>query len=54
METKDLKEALASKMQDKSQREALSQLLVEYIQPNHIVQDFVGMLLNTRSLNIGK
>jgi hypothetical protein len=53
MDNKEFKEALAGKMQDKSQREALAQILVEYIQPNHITTDYVSMLLNTRSLNIG-
>lgn len=49
----ELKEALASTMKDKSQREALAELMVEYIQPNHIATDFVSMLLNTRRLNKG-
>lgn len=34
-------------------KEALAELLVEYIQPNHITADFVGLLLNTRSLKPG-
>lgn len=47
------KEAVAELMKDKNQREALAELLVEYIQPNHITVDFIGMLLNSRSLNKG-
>lgn len=54
MDKKEFKEALAGKMQDKSQREALAQILVEYIAPNHVTTDYISMLLNTRSLNIGK
>jgi len=34
-------------------RKALAEMLVEYIEPNHITTDFVGMLLNTRSLKPG-
>lgn len=53
MDEKELKESMASLMKDKEKRSALAQLLVEYIQPNHITTDFVGMLLNTRNLNPG-
>lgn len=53
MDEKELKEAVAGLLKDKSQREALAELLVEYLQPNHLTIDFVGMLLNTRSLNPG-
>ena len=49
----ELKEALASSMKDKSERGALAELMVEYIQPSHITTDFVSMLLNTRRLNKG-
>lgn len=34
-------------------REALAELIVEFVQPNHITEDFVGLLLDTRSLNPG-
>jgi hypothetical protein len=53
MEDKQLKEAIASLAKDKGQRDALAQMFVEYIQPNHIAVDFVGMLLNSRSLREG-
>ena len=53
MDEKELKEAVASYMKDPAKRDALAALIVEYIQPNHITTDFVGMLLNTRSLNPG-
>ena len=48
-----LKEAIASMAKDKSKREALAQLFVEYINPQHVTTDFVSMLLNTRSLKEG-
>jgi hypothetical protein len=46
------KEQVASVLQS-GDREALSELIVEYVQPNHITTDYIGMLLNTRSLNPG-
>ncbi len=53
MDEKQLKEAIAGVMKDKSQREALSQLLVEFVQPNHITTDFISLLFNTRALKAG-
>ncbi len=47
------KESIASLMKDGTKHDALAQLLVEYIQPGHITQDFVSMLLNTRALKPG-
>ncbi len=37
----------------KTDKRALAELIVEYIDPKHITQDIVGMFLNTRSLNPG-
>ena len=37
----------------KSDPEALAAMLVEFIQPNHITTDYIGMVLNTRNLNPG-
>src|SRR5512139_93876 len=34
-------------------REAVAEMIVEYVQPNHITVDFVSMLLNSRSLKPG-
>lgn len=45
--------AIASMVRNPQEREALAEMIVEYIQPNHITTDFVAMLLNTRSLNPG-
>lgn len=48
------KEAIAGLMKDKNQREALAELLIEFIQPNHIAVDFISLLLNARSLKPGQ
>ena len=48
-----LKESVASLMKE-GDRSALAELMVEYVQPQHITTDFIGMLLNTRSLKPGK
>ena len=53
MENKEMQVALASVMKDPAQRRALSEIMVEYINPNHITVDFIGMLLNTRNLKPG-
>jgi hypothetical protein len=53
MDETKLQEAVAALMKSGGEREALAQLLVEYIQPGHITTDFVGLLLNSRSLNPG-
>jgi hypothetical protein len=49
----EIKQAIAELLKDRSQRDALAEMLVEFVQPNHITLDFVGMLLNTRSLKPG-
>lgn len=51
MDEKKLREAYASLA--KEDRQALAELMVEYIKPNHITVDFVSMLLNTRRLKEG-
>jgi hypothetical protein len=53
MDEKQLKEAVASLAKDKNQRDALAELIVEYINPNHILVDFVSLLLNARSMKEG-
>jgi len=50
-EREKYREAFAS-LADEN-REALASLIVEYLDPNHITVDFVGMLLNTRVLKPG-
>jgi hypothetical protein len=53
MEEKQLKESVAALLKDKTKRDALAALLVEYVQPQHIATDFVSLLLNSRSLQPG-
>ncbi len=53
MKENEIKEAIAALMKDNSKRDALAEMIVEYVQPNHITPDFVSMLLNTRRLNPG-
>jgi hypothetical protein len=50
---KKILEALASKMKNRSERDAFAAIIVEYVQPNHITGEFVSGLLPTRSLNPG-
>jgi hypothetical protein len=52
MEEIKFKEAVASMLKD-GKREALAQLLVEYVEPNHLTTDFTSLLLTSRSLNPG-
>jgi len=47
----ELKLQAASLM--KEDKQAFSEMMVEYVNPGHIVTDFIGMLLNTRSLKPG-
>lgn len=49
----ELKTAIAALMKDKSQRDALAEMIVEFVDPNHVTIDFVSMLMNARSLNPG-
>jgi hypothetical protein len=52
MDEKQYQEAIASLLKD-GKREALAQLIIEYVQPNHLTADMVSLLLTTRSLNPG-
>jgi hypothetical protein len=53
MSEKKYKDALAAVMQDAEQREALAQILVEFIEPGHLTNEFVSVMLGTRSLDAG-
>lgn len=53
MDKNQFKEAVSSLIKDRTQRTALAELIVEFISPNHITTDFIGMLLNTRNLSVG-
>ena len=52
MDEKQYKEAIASLLKE-GKREALAQLIVEYVQPNHLTSDIANLLLTSRSLNPG-
>jgi hypothetical protein len=52
-QSEELKLQVASLMKDPNQKEAFAEMIVEYAQPGHIMTDWVGMLLNTRSLKVG-
>jgi hypothetical protein len=47
-----LKESVAALLET-GDKEALAQLMVEWIKPNHITVDYISMLLNAKSLNKG-
>lgn len=49
---KKLQEQVAS-LVESNDREALAELIVEFVDPTALTADFVGMLLDTRSLNPG-
>jgi hypothetical protein len=53
MEETKFKEAFAALLKD-GRREALAQLLVEVTGPQHLTTDFISLLLNSRSLNVGR
>lgn len=52
MEEKKFKEAIASLLKE-GKREALAALIIEYVQPQHLTNDFVSLLLGSRALNVG-
>ncbi|GAG16442.1 unnamed protein product, partial [marine sediment metagenome] len=52
MNEKELNTAIAELFKA-GDRDALAEMIVEYVQPNHITVDFVSMLLNARSLKPG-
>jgi hypothetical protein len=53
MDEKQFKEAAAALMKDRSQREALAQMIIEYVQPNHVTADIMNMIISTRTLSPG-
>lgn len=52
MEDTKLQAAYASLVKE-GNKDAIAELIVEYVQPQHVTTDFVSMLLNTRALNPG-
>jgi hypothetical protein len=53
MSDKDYKVALAEMMRDPDKRETFAQVLVEFIEPNHLTTQVLDLLLDTRSLTAG-
>ena len=53
MDEKKMATAIASMVSDPMKRDALAEIIVEYVQPNHMTTDFISGLLNTRRLNPG-
>lgn len=51
MDEKKYKEAIAQLV--KTDPQAFAEMVVEYIQPNHLTADWIGMLMNTRQLKPG-
>lgn len=54
MEKNKINEAVAELMKDSSKRAALAEFITEYVQPGHIIDEWIGMLLNYRALQPGK
>lgn len=52
MDEKKYKEAVAELLKA-GNRQALAELIIEYVQPQHLTNDFVSLLLGTRALNVG-
>jgi hypothetical protein len=52
-ELKQYLESAASLMKEQKEREAFAEMMVEYIDPGHLTTDFIGLLLNTRSMKPG-
>lgn len=53
MDKSKVKEAFAALAKDKSQRQALAEWIVEYVDPRHYTEDIVSLMLSTRRLNPG-
>jgi hypothetical protein len=53
MEQKQLQEAYASIMDKPNRKDLLAQLLVEWIQPNHIAMELISRVMPSRSMTIG-
>lgn len=51
MEDKEFNEAYAEVA--KTDKKALAELIVEFVDPAHVTLDIVGMFLNTRALKPG-
>jgi len=53
MDEKKVQEAVASMLADSSQRDALAELIVEFVEPNHLTTEFISDILDSRALKPG-
>jgi hypothetical protein len=53
MKEAEVKQAVAELFSNPHERDALAEMIVEYVQPNHLSGQFVGDLLTTRTLKPG-
>lgn len=53
VDIKQLNEQVASLAGDKNKRDALAALIVEFVQPTHLANEFVSDILSTRALKVG-
>lgn len=51
--TPEMKEAFASLAADPNKRQALAEIIVEFIEPNHLTNTYMSLLMNTRALQAG-
>lgn len=51
--TPEMTAAFAELAKDPNQRQALAEIIVEFIQPNHVTNTYMSLLLNTRALQAG-
>jgi len=53
LDEKKVYEALSSLMKNPHERAALAEIIVEFVQPNHLANQFIGDILSTRALKPG-
>ncbi len=53
IDEKRVQEAVASMLTNPNERQALAEIIVEFVQPNHLTNQFVGDILPTRALKPG-
>lgn len=50
--SEELNKAIASMLQS-GDRKALAELIIEYVEPNHLTREIVDLIMPSRSLNVG-
>jgi hypothetical protein len=53
MEDTKVREAIASLMKDKNQKQALAEMIVEFVDPVHVSTAIMDQIMDTRSLKAG-